>query len=473
MPRHLPLALLLALSTVLLGSDCGAPEAVSLEELRKDVAPPFDYSRYCDAEGRLVGDRSAVLLVHRSEHLERVYADAQAGDARAVALFSQLENAVRLSGAGLANEALGFKCATAPACALQWHFLDEMIPSRQAGGVRLRELLADSFARQAKLKGVSNAVLNAALSVLVAGTALKVGAGGAAGAEAATAEARASSMEAGQLAREAALEQRWVPSLEVRATAEEATAATEAQLAEAEALDRGPRYSVSVEELERYRPVYSRPPSGVPTDHPRWGKYVAYWARRYDELTGKRPLPPGETEAKFPLMWTGYDALLGRFQRSLEFQRGVTQEMLQEARAAGGGQLLPQGMKRPLVADNLGLAHEDSATITYSDQFVVDEATVGPGKRPNAHSYSDKQHDFSGKSPEDAVKQFRPDAKEAITKYGGAVEVRRRGHPLFGQKVVVTRVHIVYDGENLSAEVREALLIEARAQGVELHFHVP
>jgi hypothetical protein len=457
----------------LLGSNCDEHEAVSLEELRKDVAPPFDYSLYCDTSGTLVGNRSAVLLVRRSEHLEQVYADAQAGDARARALFLQLESAVRLSGVGLANEALGFTCATAPACALQWHFLEELIPSRQAGGTRLRELLADSFTRQAKLKGVSNAVLNAALSVLMAGTVLKTGAGGVAEGEAAAAEARASSTEVRQFARETALERRLVPSLEARTATEEATASIEARLAEAEAMEQGPRYSVRVAELERYRPVYSRPPLGVPPDHPRWGRYVTYWARRYDELTGKRPLSPGQTEAKLPLTWRGYDVLLGRFQRSLEFQRGVTQAMQQEARTAGRAQFLPQGMKRPLVADNLGLAHEERSTITYADQFVVDEATAVPSRRPNVHSYSTKQHDFSGKGRDDAVKQLRLDGREAQAKYGGTVEVRRPDHPLFGQKVVVSRVHIVYDGERVSSELREALLKEAHASGVELHFHVP
>ncbi|MFL5343629.1 MAG: hypothetical protein ACJ8AT_02495 [Hyalangium sp.] len=472
MPRFVPLALLLLLSTALLGSDCGEPGAVPLEELRADVAPPFDYSLYCDTAGRLEGERSAVLLVHRSEHLERVYADSLAGDARARALFGQLESAIQQSGSVLAQEALGFKCATAPACTVQWSFLDEFIPSRGAGGLRLRGLLAGSFSRQAKLQGVRNAVLDAALNVLVAGTALKTGPAGLAESEAGAAEAKVLAEEAERLAREATLEQRVaLPSAEGALAAEEA-AAEAARLAEAEALEPGPRQPARVEELARYRPQRGRPPQGVATDHPRWGQYVAYWERRYEELTGKRPLPPGETETQPPLTWKSYDALLSRFQRSLEFQRGVTREMQQEARAAGGERLLPQGMKRPLVADNLGLAHEDSASITYSDQFVVDETTVGKGRTLTAHSYSDKQHDFSRKSPDDAVKQFKVDAEEAKTKYGGTVEVRRRGHPLFGQKVVVSRVHIVYDGTNLSNEIREALFEEAKDRGVDLHFHV-
>jgi hypothetical protein len=474
MNRSLRLALLLVLSSVLVGSDCGAPDAVPLEELRRDVAPAFDYSLYCDAEGRLVGNRSAVLLVHRSEHLEQVYADSLAGDARAGVLFRQLENAVQQSGLELANEALGFKCATAPACAVQWQFLDEFIPSRQAGGARLRELLATRFSHQAKLKGVSNAVLDAALNVLLAGSVLKTGAAGAAAeAEAGAAEAKAVAEEARQLAREASLESRQALA-GLEATSAEAMATAEAaRLAEAEALEQGPRHPARVEELAPHRPVLSQPPLGVDTDNPKWGRYVTYWERRYEELTGQRPLPSGETEAKPPLMWQSYDALLGRFQRSLKFQHGVTHQMQQEARAAGGKQLLPQGMKRPLVTDNLGLAHEEGDAITYADQFVVDEATVGPGKRPNAHSFSDKQHDFSGKSANEVVTQFRRDAKEARAKYGGTVEVRRRGHPLFGKRVIVSRVHIIYDGKNLPPGIQDELFKAAQKEGVTLHFHVP
>src|SRR4051812_41138863 len=119
MARILPLALLVVLSSALLGSDCGDEDGVPLEELRQDVAPAFDYNLYCDAHGTLVGNKSAVLLVHRPAHLEQVYADSLSGDERARTLFGQLEETVRRSGVELADHALGFKCGTAPACALQ------------------------------------------------------------------------------------------------------------------------------------------------------------------------------------------------------------------------------------------------------------------------------------------------------------------------------------------------------------------
>ncbi|MFY0577442.1 hypothetical protein ACN28S_26760 [Cystobacter fuscus] len=111
---------LVVLSVVLMGSRCGGVEAVPSEMWRGDVAPPFDYGLYSDAQGRLVGETSGVLLVHRSAHLEKVYADAQAGDARARRLLGQLEVATEAAGVELADKALGLGCSALPTCTVRW-----------------------------------------------------------------------------------------------------------------------------------------------------------------------------------------------------------------------------------------------------------------------------------------------------------------------------------------------------------------
>lgn len=457
MSRLLSLALLALLSSTLLGSSCDEPEAVPLEELQRDAAPAFDYALYCDARGKLVGDRSAVLLVHRTEHLERVYADAHAGDPRARELFRQLEDTLQVTGGKLADSASGLTCTSLPACVVEWHKLDEFMPSHGPGGSRLRQRMADSFSREAKVQHVRNVVLSAALDVLLVGTVLKTGVAGAAEAGASTAEATASSIEAGKLV---------LAGVEASLPAEELPA-LEARMAEAEALEVGPRHPGRMEVLARYRPSRLQPPSGVEADNPRWASYVAYWDRRYEELAGARPLPPGRAEVKPPLTWEAYSSLLGEFQRSLEFQRSAARVLQQ-----GNREWVPD-MKQPLATENTGLKPEGSTTVTYADDLVVDEATLSPGLRPNVQSFSMKQRDFSAMSDDEAFKQVRADAREALTKYGGTVEVRRSGHPLFGKKVVVTRVHLVYDGTALSPEFKNALRKEAGGRRVELHFHVP
>jgi hypothetical protein len=137
---------------------------------------------------------------------------------------------------------------------------------------------------------------------------------------------------------------------------------------------------------------------------------VAYWHRRYEELAGTRPLPPRVLEAKPPLTWGSYSALLNTFQRSLEFQRAVTRWLQQ---AEGSRQWLP-GMKQP-----------------------------------------------------------RADLQEVHAKYSGTVEVRRPGHPLFKKKVEISEAHVVYDGKLVPPPIRRALSQYAQSRGTSLHFHDP
>ncbi len=414
-------AALLALSLVLGGSRCGEGEGVSLEELRQDVAPPFDYALYCDAQGRLTGKNSDVLLVHRSEHLERVYADAQRGDSRARVLFGQLEAQVAASGHVVADQALGIVCTALPNCTVRWQFLDELIPSRDAGGMRLRHVFATSFERKARLKGVENAVITAAMSVLMVGSVVET-----AEVRAAGAEARAGASQVRKLVGGTGL---------TEGLSLEEAAALEARLAEAEALEMGARLPANLEALARHRPSVHQPPRGVAADSGRWVDYVTYWERRYEELAGTRQRPTGTPPVKPPLAWDSYDTFLGRFQRALEFERDVARVLQREAGLAQAQRHWLRGLERPLVTEHMGLAHEGRASLTYVDQFVVDEASLRPGRTPVVHSFSNKQRDFKSLSKKEIRNQLDADAQEALTKYGGTVEVRRPGHPLFGRKV--------------------------------------
>jgi hypothetical protein len=466
MSRFCALATLLVLSTGLLGSDCSEPEAVPLEELRKDVAPAFDYGLYSDDEGQLKGERSAVLLVYRSSHLERVYADAQAGNKRAQALVRQLEATVHATGAKVAAMSEGLACPALPACAVKWQFLDELVPSRQEGGTRLREELADGFVREAQKQWMSNVAYAAALNVLLVGSTWKVATAAGAEARATVGEARVGVAEAGQVGSEAALERRLaLPGAAGRLAAEEAVA-VEARLAQAEALESGARYTNNVKELARYRPSRTNPLEGVSPGNPLWSKYVAYWERRYEELAGNPELPG-------PLKWKPYEVLTDGFGRARRFQGSATHAMRREVLAAQEEHVWLRGMKKPRVDENMCVIPEGSTKRYYVDQMAVDEATLGPGQRPVVHSFSTKQHNFSGKTPEAAVAHLRTDIAEARIKYAGTVEIRRPGHTLFGRKVVVSQVHIIYDGTRLASAVKEALLLEAHRLGVELHFHVP
>ena len=232
----LRMLLWVALAGALLGSRCGEAEAVPSELWRQDVAPAFDYGLYSDAHGRLQGETSGVLLVHRSEHLERVYADAREGNARAQVLVQQLEQATRAAGEGLAEQALSLGCTAMPTCTVKWAELGELIPSRGPGGVRLKQLLAQGFAARARFKHMENTVITVALNVLLVG-----GAAMAIEGRVAQGEAAAEAEEAAKLGREAAAEVRAVLPEAESALALEEAAALEARLQEAEALEEGGR----------------------------------------------------------------------------------------------------------------------------------------------------------------------------------------------------------------------------------------
>jgi hypothetical protein len=373
MSRWFRVAVLVALSLVLGGGQCGDGEGVSLEVLRQDVAPPFDYALYCDAAGRLTGRNADVLLVHRSEHLERVYADARRGDARAGVLFGQLEAQVRASGQVLADQALGLVCTSLPACTVRWAFLDELIPSHDAGGLRLRHVLARSFEQAARRKGVENAVLNAALSVLMVGSTLEL------------AETRTAASEARALAVDARL---------AEGLSLEEAAVLEARLVEAEALAPGARLPANLDALARHRPSVHQPPSGVSATYGRWVDYVGYWERRYAELVGTQPKPSGTPLPKPPLTWDSYNAFLGRFQQAMEFQRDVARALQRDTELVDAERQWLRGLEQPRVTENVGLAHEGEASLTYVDQLVVDEVSLRPGRTPSVHSFSNKQRDF-------------------------------------------------------------------------------
>jgi hypothetical protein len=129
-------------------------------------------------------------------------------------------------------------------------------------------------------------------------------------------------------------------------------------------------------------------------------------------------------------------------------------------------------MEKPRVDDNVGLSQEGNPSRTYADQFAIDESTLGRGI-PHVETFSTKQRNLTRLGKEDLEKQVKLDASEALTKYGGTVEVRRPGHPLFERQVPVSRVHLVYDEAFVPQRqnLREAMTRAAEHAGVELHFH--
>lgn len=449
----LPLILLLAVT----GAGCTEDEPY-VRVLPPVDEPPFDYALYCDARGQLVGEDSAVLLVRRPSHLEHVYAETEHGEPRAQALFQQLEDTFRDSGLRIAEEVTSPRCLALPmpGCKPDWSFLDRLLPSHGPGAQHLREVLATAFEQRARERGLRNALLTSALNVLLAGSVVKgplkgvAAEGSAAGRELLAATERHAA---------------------VAATSE--AEALEARLMEAEAVSTEARHPAALTELARFRPSLESPPTGTAPGDTLWRNYVSYWERRYAELAEQRPPPPAQEPPKPPLLWKGYREMHSTVQRGVEFQRSFHQFLRQELELSETARRLLRGMKKPLLAENVGLRRAGGTAITFTDQLVVDEATLQPGNKVRVETFSNKSHDFRGMTPDEIVEQAVADAREARTKYGGTVQIRRPGHPLFGKEVIVSKVHLVYDSETLTPSLRTRLTREfaARKVGVELHFH--
>jgi hypothetical protein len=219
----------------------------------------------------------------------------------------------------------------------------------------------------------------------------------------------------------------------------------------------------------RLRPSLERPPTGVPASEALWRDYVTYWERRFGELS--RP-DAGSPRPPPPLTWEGYRLFRTRFVRAMEFQQSFSARLRRELSAQASERRMGREMKRPRMDENLGLRPEDGDAITYVDQFVVDEATLGQDT-PRVESFSTKQRDFTRMNEDGIKKHVLADSREALGKYGGTVEVRRPSHPLFERQVTVSRVHLVYDEGLLPNLPNVKQLMESFAveSGVELHFH--
>jgi hypothetical protein len=422
------------------------------------------------------------MLVQRPEHLERVYADRE-DNPEAKRLFGWLESQFKGTGVGFADmTALACALDLPIRCAPDWEFIDSVLGHSDGPGARhLRQVLADSFSEQARQRGVENTVvLSIAQAVLTRGM-LKSAVGKAT--VAAEARAAAGSMPRGGL-RDATAKARPLPAVGEEAAAAGAErlvtvtgrlraprdlSAIQARLVEAEALETGARQTAVLKDLAKLRPLPERPPAGVIAGEALWRDYVTYWERRFSELSG----PDARTAGiRPPLAWESYRRFRTRFARAMKFQSDVSAMLQGEVEKPQGKRQLLHEMARPQIDENVGLAHEGSDTRTYVDQLAVDEATLENGA-PRVEAFSTKQRDFTAMSDHDLRMQVEVDAREALRKYGGTVEIRRQGHPLFERRVTVTQVHVVYD-ESLVPQVptlREEMKAIAGKQGVTLHFH--
>ncbi len=219
-----------------------------------------------------------------------------------------------------------------------------------------------------------------------------------------------------------------------------------------------------LEALKKKEPHKDKPPEDLdPADKQLWDDYVDYWHERVEalekELNANPDKPP---KTKPPLTWKAYSEFLAKFRRGRRFQDKTTAALTKER--ADLDIQSDVGVKKP------------GETTKFVDQLGYDKAAVkqweNAGKPkdqvPPVECFSNKSRKFVEISDIDA--QVKADVAEAITKYGGAVEVRRPGHPMFGFTVLVKQLTLIYDGALAPVELRPQIIKAAEGSGVIVEF---
>ena len=132
---------------LLMGAGCSIDELDVRPEPPGDV-PAFTYELYCDGQGRFAYDGAALKLVRRLAHLERVYAGARRGDARAAELVRELEEWFARAGVAVADTTTRPACLPlpelTPECQPNWQFLTTLLGATREAD-RLREVVAHAY----------------------------------------------------------------------------------------------------------------------------------------------------------------------------------------------------------------------------------------------------------------------------------------------------------------------------------------
>ncbi|ATB42094.1 hypothetical protein CYFUS_007571 [Cystobacter fuscus] len=242
----------------------------------------------------------------------------------------------------------------------------------------------------------------------------------------------------------------------------------EAKLAAAELESPGQRLPADPAMLEKHKPLVDAPQSGA-EGNPRWGEYVSYFEKRLVEI--KR----GHTR-KGPLPWKAYEQLRTWFARGLAFERIMVD--LLEADAA-----LPRTQRRflgdfntPRIDKYVGVS-KPGIGLSFADVLIIEAGELG-GRPPRVETLSFKSRDLSRLDGKALEAQMIVDAREALSKYGETLDIRRPSlQPLLGEgsKVPVSRVRLVYEGDVLKPrdlrELRSAVnATRKEVPGVEVLF---
>ncbi|HYO54989.1 hypothetical protein [Archangium sp.] len=224
----------------------------------------------------------------------------------------------------------------------------------------------------------------------------------------------------------------------------------EARLALVELEATGPRLPKDVAVLEKQRPSVDAPPPGA-EGNPRWLEYVAYYEKRLGELKKS-------TAAEGPLRWAPYELLRGWFARGLAFERLMVEVLEADARLPRAQRRFLGAFHKPRIQRYVGV-EKPGTGLRFADVLIIEEGELAGGP-PRVETCSFKSRNLSSLDGESLKAQMVEDAREALQKYGGTLDIRRDSlQPLLrdGSKVPVQRVRLIYEGGKLKPKNVNAL----------------
>jgi len=177
-----------------------------------------------------------------------------------------------------------------------------------------------------------------------------------------------------------------------------------------------------------------------------WPRFCEYFESRLAEIEqferGQRATRP-----KNPLGWEAYKGFKETVERGTEYGRHISTVLQEELTLPPKQRTLLPSFSKARVDSSVGVAKDGFENTLFVDHMVIDMESIGEGKTPHVECFSDKSRAFKKMTEKNLERAVAQDIDELKAKYGSPLEIRRPGHPLFGKKVDVSRLHLVYDLE--------------------------
>jgi hypothetical protein len=154
----------------------GRPIVLRQQAEQQAQAEVVDYDAFSNPDGTIKSGEDALQVVHSWEQLERIYADADKGNARAQGFTRDLEETYAAAGGQFADQMFSARCSVPVVRELSTECLPptwtefKFLRADKPSGLRLRRVIGDAYAQRSKQNGLRNQLIIRSLQLLYAGS---------------------------------------------------------------------------------------------------------------------------------------------------------------------------------------------------------------------------------------------------------------------------------------------------------------